>query len=171
MEDTSKSIETIIQRSVRLLALVGGAALLCLMLLTVYAVVMRYVFNAPVLWALDVARVGLVMVVFPGLAYCGWTGGHVAVDFISNFAPPAVVRVTDTIVRLACAGLIGMMAWQGLRQGLDALEVGDGTNELELPLFPFYVVFAFGCAVYGIVLIAQAARAARGVNMNDPTGS
>jgi TRAP-type C4-dicarboxylate transport system permease small subunit len=152
---------------VRFLAIIGGATLLCLMLLTVYAVIMRYVFNAPVLWALDYARVGLVVVTFSGLAYCGWTGGHIAVDFIGTFTPPSVLRVSDTIIRLICAILIGMMAWQGFEQGLDALEMGEGTNEVEIPLFPFLLVVAFGCGVYSIVLIAQALRAARGVSMDD----
>ena len=140
------------------------------MLLTVYAVVMRYIFNAPVLWALDFARVGLVIVTFMGLAYCGLTGGHIAVDFIGSFASPTVLKISDTIVRLVCAALIALMAWQGLQQGLDALEMGEGTNEVEIPLFPFFVVVAFGCAAYVVVLVAQALRAARGVDMNDPAG-
>lgn len=155
----------------RFLAIIGGATLLGLMLITVYAVIMRYVFNAPVLWALDFARVGLVIVTFAGLAYCGRTGGHIAVDFIGTFAPPSVLRVSDTIIRLICAVLIGMMAWQGFEQGLDALEMGEGTNEVEIPLFPFFLVVAFGCAAYAIVLIAQALRAARGLPMDDPAGS
>lgn len=155
----------------RFLAIIGGATLLCLMLLTVYAVIMRYVFNAPVLWALDFGRVGLVIVTFAGLAYCGRTGGHIAVDFIGTFAPPSVLRVSDTIVRLTCAVLIGLMAWQGFEQGLDALEMGEGTNEVEIPLFPFFVVVAVGCAAYMIVLVAQAIRAARGLAMDEPTDS
>lgn len=155
----------------RFLAIIGGATLLGLMLLTVYAVVMRYVFNAPVLWALDYARVGLVIVTFAGLAYCGWTGGHIAVDFVGTFLPRTALRISDTIVRLVCAVLIGLMAWQGFQQGLDALEMGEGTNEVEIPLFPFFLVVAFGCAVYTIVLIVQALRAARGVPMDEPTGS
>ena len=73
MEDGTKPLESLISRSVRFLAIIGGATLLCLMLLTVYAVLMRYVFNAPLLWALDYARMGLVIVTFMGLAYCGWT--------------------------------------------------------------------------------------------------
>ncbi|MBT5047927.1 MAG: TRAP transporter small permease [Rhodospirillaceae bacterium] len=154
----------------RFLAIIGGATLLCLMLLTVYAVIMRYVFNAPVLWALDYGRVGLVIVTFAGLAHCGWTGGHIAVDFVGSFAPPAALRVSDTFIRLICAVLIGLMAWQGFEQGLDALEMGEGTNEVEIPLFPFFLVVAVGCASYSIVLVAQALRAARGVPMDDPTG-
>ena len=152
----------------RTLAIIGGVTLLCLMLLTVYAVIMRYVFDAPLLWALDYARVGLVIVTFMGLAYCGWTGGHIAVDFIGGFAPPIVLRISDTIIRLTCAVLIALMAWQGLEQGLDALEMGEGTNEVEIPLFPFFLVVAIGCAAYAIVLIAQALRAARGADLNDP---
>ena len=80
-------IEHLTKKSVRCLAIIAGATLLFLMLVTVYAVVMRYVFNAPVLWALDYARVGLVVLVFLGLGYCGLTGGHIAVDFISVFLP------------------------------------------------------------------------------------
>ncbi len=155
----------------RYLAIIGGVTLLGLMLLTVYAVIMRYVFNSPPLWVLDYARVGLVIVTFMGLAYCGWTGGHIAVDFIGAFAPPIVLKISDTIIRLTCAVLIALMAWQGLQQGLDALEMGEGTNEVEIPLFPFFLVVAIGCGAYAIVLIAQALRAARGANLNDPAGS
>ena len=155
----------------RYLAIIGGVTLLGLMLLTVYAVIMRYVFNSPPLWVLDYARVGLVIVTFMGLAYCGWTGGHIAVDFIGGFAPPWVLRISDTLIRLACAALIALMAWQGLQQGLDALEMGYGTNQVEIPTFPFFLVVAFGCSVYVIVLIAQAVRAARGVSMDDSAGS
>ena len=168
MEEPSRPFEPLIERSVRTLAIIGGVTLLCLMLLTVYAVIMRYVFNAPLLWALDYVRVGLVIVTFMGLAYCGWTGGHIAVDFIGGFAPPIVLRISDTIIRLTCAVLIALMAWQGLEQGLDALEMGEGTNEVEIPLFPFFLVVAIGCAAYAIVLIAQALRAARGADLNDP---
>ena len=168
MKDPDKPLEYAIGRSVRFLAIIGGATLLCLMLLTVYAVVMRYVFNAPLLWALDYARVGLVIVTFMGLAYCGLTGGHIAVDFIGSFAPPIVLRISDTIIRLSCAALIALMAWQGLQQGFDALEMGEGTNEVEIPLFPFFIVVAIGCATYTIVLIIQALRAARGDDLNDP---
>ena len=167
MEEKLNSLELFIRQSVRFLAIIGGATLLGLMLLTVYAVIMRYVFNSPLLGALDYARVGLVVVTFMGLGYCGLTGGHIAVDFIGSFAPAWVLRVTDTFIRLSCAVLIGFMAWQGLRQGVDAFEMGEGTNEVEIPLFPFFGVVAFGCSVYAVVLVVQALRAARGAELDD----
>ena len=87
---------------------------------------------------------------------------------LGSFAPPIVLKISDTLIRLTCAALIALMAWQGLQQGIDALEMGEGTNEVEIPLFPFFVVVAIGCGAYAIVLVAQALRAARGADLNDP---
>ena len=63
------------------------------------------------------------------------------------------------------------MAWQAFVQGLDALEMGEGTNEVEIPLFPFFLVVAFGSIVYCVVLIIQVIRAAKGVEIDDPGGA
>ena len=86
------------ERFVRLLALIGGLVLLCLMCLIVYSVFMRRVFNAPPLGVYDMAEVMLIPVVFFGLAYTGLTKGHIAVDLISVFAKRSVVRWSDTII-------------------------------------------------------------------------
>jgi len=167
-EPSNRPFESVVRKIVRHLAILAGVTLLFLMLLTVYAVVMRYVFNSPILWALDCARVGLVVLVFFGLAYCGLTGGHIAVDFLGFFAPPPIVQISDVIIRSICVALVALMAWQAMKQGLDALEFGEGTNELEIPLFPFFAVVAFGSFIYCIVLIIQVARAARGDALDDP---
>ena len=166
-EQSNRPFESVVRKSVRHLAILAGVTLLFLMFLTVYAVIMRYVFNAPILWALDVARVGLVVLVFFGLAYCGLTGGHIAVDFIGIFAPPQIVQISDVVIRSICFVLIALMAWQAMQQGLDAIEMGEGTNELEIPLFPFFAVVAFGSVAYCIVLIIQVARAVRGDALDD----
>ena len=89
----------------RFLAYAAGAALLWLMLLTVVAVVMRYVFNAPILGAQDISELSLAVVVFLGIPYCGWTGGHVAVDLISTVvgeAPAALHRHPHAAARARC---------------------------------------------------------------------
>lgn len=141
----------------RFLAGVAGAALLWLMLLTVVAVVMRYVFNAPILGAQDLSELSLAVVVFLGMPYCGWTGGHVAVDLISSLAGESRLRYTDTLVRLLGAVLVAFVAWQAMRQGLDALEYGDATNLVEILHHPFLFLMSFGWALFAVVLLLQAA--------------
>ena len=51
MNEPTDFTDKTVGRGVRLLAYLGGLALLWLMGLTVVAVVMRYVFNAPILGA------------------------------------------------------------------------------------------------------------------------
>ena len=163
MEDRRGKISTTVDSVVRLLAYIGGLAILWLMGLTVVAVVMRYVFNAPILGAQDISELSLVLVVFFALAYFGWTGGHIAVDLIGMVLKPGILRWTDTLVRAISGLLFVTVTWQTMRQGLDAFEYEEASNLIEIPHFPFFLVVAFCSAVYALVLFIQAVRAARGI--------
>ena len=61
---------------------------------------LRYVFNAPLFGGQDVAELALLTTVALAVAYCGRSGGHVAVDLIGGKLRPRFARVMDTIVRL-----------------------------------------------------------------------
>ncbi len=153
----------LIARGVQFLAFLGGLALVWLMGLTVVAVIMRYVFSAPILGSQDMSEMSLVLVAFLGLAYIGWTGAHIAVDLIGSLRRPGLTRWTDAVMRLLGAVLMAMVTWQTVRQGLDAAVYGEATNLIEIPHLPFFMVVALGSAAYSLVLLIQAVRAARGV--------
>lgn len=144
-------------RLTRAMALAGGAALVALMLLTVVDVALRAVFNAPIFGVQEITEVGLVLVTVLGIAHCGWTGAHIAIDFIGSALPPRLLRVNDTVVQTVGAAAMGVVAWRSLEEGLDAAARGASTNVLGIPQVPFYVVVAIGFAAYAAVLVAQAA--------------
>ena len=154
----------LLDRGVRLMALVGGVVLLWIMGLVVYSVCMRYFFNAPPLGVYDAAQVSLVPVVFFALAYTGWTGGHIAVDLIGALGMPRLVRITDTLVRLVSAVLLGVLTWQGVVNAQEALEFDEVTNLVEIPHFPFVCIMVFGAGVFCLVSLVQAYRCIRGLN-------
>ncbi len=136
--------------------------LLALMLLTVVAVTLRK-FNYPIVGTQDLSEAGLTIVVFFAMAYSGWTGGHIAVDLISGVLKDRGIRILDTVVRLVCGLFLAIVAWQSVRQGLDALEFGDGFNLVDIPHYPFFFVVAFGSGLYALVLLVLAARSATGL--------
>ena len=158
-----------LDRIVRIFALLAGGVLFGLMLLTVYAVVMRYVFNAPPIFTLDVSRMLMIPVVALGLAYCGWTGGHIAVDLIGAIATAELVRRIDILVRLVCAGVIGLWAWKLVGLAIDSQDIGNATNMVQIPHYPFVWIMVAGAGLYAVVLIALALRALRG--QEDPPRS
>jgi TRAP-type transport system small permease protein len=152
---------------VRLLAIAGGVGLLGLMLLTVVAVTVRKL-NWPFTGTQDLSEGGLIFVVFCAMAYSGWTGGHIAVDLISGVLKGRGLRILDSGARFLSGAFFVIVAWQSIRQGLDALEQGDGFNLLPIPHYPFYFIVAFGFGLYALVLLVLSLRSARG--LTDPKG-
>lgn len=160
-----ETISKAVGDGVRYLAIASGVILLGLMVLTVVAVTLRK-FNYPILGTQDLSESGLAIVVFFALAYSGWTGGHIAVDLISGILKGRALQLLDTTVRFCCAVFFVIVAWQSVRQGLDALEFGDGFNMLDIPHYPFFFVVAFGSGLYALVLFMLALRSACG--LSDP---
>ena len=117
--------EKVLDRTVKVMAILAGISLIWLMLLVCYSVFMRQVFNAPPLGGGDLASVSLVPVVFLGFAYCGWTGGHIAVDIISSLNKPNVTRWTDVTVRLLSSILLGILTWRCIVLYFDAAEAAE----------------------------------------------
>ena len=151
-----------LEKTIRSFALLAGMVLFALMLVTVYSVVMRYVFNAPPLFTLDLSRMILIPVAIFGLAYCGWTSGHIAVDLIGPFGRPQLVRWCDVIIRALCAGVIGLWTWRLIDLAVDSQEVGDATNMVQIPHYPFVWIMVAGCGLYALVLVALMLRSVRG---------
>ena len=162
MNDNHGLIHRLTEKTVRLAAFVSGLALLWLMALTIVAVVMRYVFNAPLLGAQDLSEVSLILVVFPAMAYCGWTGGHVALDLISSVFTVEKLRWSDCLIQIICGFLFLYLAWESSWRGLDALEYGEASNLIEIPHWPFFFVISLGSGLYALVLFIQAIKAVLG---------
>ena len=107
-------------RALRLMALCGGIVLVALMGYTVLDVILRYGFNKPFSGSLEITEFAMSLIVFFGIAYCGWTGGHVAVDILERplenpklrFVPVmlTLVSVSVTIAMIAACVIPGRRA-------------------------------------------------------------
>jgi TRAP-type C4-dicarboxylate transport system permease small subunit len=148
-------------RILRALALCGGAALLGLLGLVLFDVLMRYVLRLPFLGAYEMTELAMVLIVFLGLAYCGATGGHVAVDVLSPVLDRPAFRWLAVVSNLIGAALMALVAWQTVRYALGSIARGEATNMLKIPKYPFELIAAVGVAAFAVVLAVQAWRAAR----------
>ncbi len=68
-----------------------------LMFVVVGEVIMRYVFNAPSMWAFELSSIVLMYITFLGAGYCLLHGGHVKVDIVSARLPPRTKAIMDLI--------------------------------------------------------------------------
>lgn len=140
-------------RFLRLLSLAGGWVLVLLMGYTVLDVVMRYVFNKPFSGSLEITEFAMSAIVFLGIAYCGWLGGHVAVDILDRPLENPRLRFIPVLLTLVSALLFVAMAWLGAIEALTSTH--RISNMMRWPHWPFQLTVAFGSAMYAAVLLIQ----------------
>ena len=145
-----------LDRIVRSVALWGGGLMLTgLMGLTVVDVILRYLFNAPIYGARDVAKLILLIMVALSVAYSARTGGQVAIEVFSNMLGPRVLRWTEVFVRCAASLMLVVLTWRLWHSGMNAGKFGEASMALQIPFKPFYFILAVGMFLYAVVLIAE----------------
>jgi TRAP-type C4-dicarboxylate transport system permease small subunit len=154
-----KAAEGAFGRVLRWLSLAAGWILVLLLLYTVADVVLRYVFNMPFRGSREFTQFMMAVIVFLGLAYCGWTGGHVAVDILERPLDKPGWRWVPGALTLISAVLFAAIAWYTLHDGI--AQMRRVSNMLRWPIYPFIFVAALGSAAYSLVLFVQAARGMR----------
>ena len=144
----------------RLMALAGGWVLVALMIYTVIDVVLRYVFNQPFRGSLEITEFSMAVIVFLGIAYCGWLGGHVAVDILERPLEDPRLRFIPVVLTFTSALLFAAIAWLTASDAIFASH--RISNMMRWPHWPFQVVVAFGSAMYAITLLIQCVSMLRG---------
>jgi TRAP-type C4-dicarboxylate transport system permease small subunit len=135
------------------MALAGGWVLLLLMGYTVLDVILRYGFNRPFSGSLEITEFAMSMIVFLGIAYCGWTGGHVAVDILERPLDDPRLRYIPVLLTFVSAVLFAMVAWLSAVEALTSMH--RISNMMRWPHYPFQLIVAFGAAMYALVLLIQ----------------
>ncbi|HEX7380562.1 MAG TPA: TRAP transporter small permease [Nevskiaceae bacterium] len=114
-------------------------SLAALALLTLGDVLGRYLFHLPVPGAVELTEVLMVAVIFLGVVLATLQDEHVVVDvFTSAFRTRIrlAIRTLGSLFAVVVSLVLGVTGWQ---QAMSALDFGDQTTILALPLAP--VVF------------------------------
>jgi len=143
----------------RLLALIGGWVIVALMVYTVADVILRYIFNRPFSGSIEVTEFAMSAIVFLGIAWCGWLGGHVAVDILERPLENPRLRFVPVVLTFVSGLLFVAIAWLTVDEALATM--GRVSNMMRWPHYPFQFIVALGSAMYAVVLFIQAFRMLR----------
>lgn len=142
---TTRAIDTFTLWTGRLVAWFA----VVLMFAIVYHVVLRYVFEAPTVWAYDITYMLYGSMFMLGSAYCLLKGGHVRTDFLYNRWSPRTQGIVDTIAYVVLffpamylffdAGYIyAERSWEQLERGF--------YSPWAPPIYPFKTAIPVGIA-------------------------
>lgn len=136
-------------------AFIAGIVLVALMLLTTADVGGRYFLDHPITGVFDITHFAVLVMVFLGLAYCGFQNGHVAIDIFYNRLKPGAARILNKFINLAGAVFFGLIAWRTMVQSVDVKEFNEASQLVLIPFYPFYYVLAFGAALFAVVMVLR----------------
>lgn len=132
---------------------VGVGILALMMFLTASDVILRYVFNRPIVGAFDLTEYMMAIVVAFGLAYCAMMKGHVRVDLIVERLPQRAQAVIDSVTGLLSLGLFSLITWQCFLNVKLQFASGVTSTVLLIPVFPFVGMVGIGSALLSLMLL------------------
>lgn len=147
-----------IWRSIPLvLVWMAAVSVLCMAILICYDVAMRYFFNAPTSWAIEVAQYLMLATIFLPLAYVQQTRNHIKVELLTSNLPARVRNILSNIiipvfilmVNSVILWQVGKLSWKHMTRGTVSATV------LRLPLFPFSMILVVAFLIAIFVTLAQ----------------
>ena len=143
------------------LGYLGATVLFLMMLLTTWDVASRYLFNSPVLGALEITEFLVVTVVFSFLGLTQQEKAHVSVDLVVGNLPARCRRVIGFINRLASLAVLGLITWMTLERAIELMHLEEYSGTLHIPVAPFVFLVALGCGAMCLELARQMFKSGR----------
>lgn len=138
----------------RKMAMAAALCLAVMMLLTVTDVAGRYFFKRPVSGAWELISLLLVCAGTWGLAYCQAEKGHINVNILLHAFSPKLQALILSLAYLTGLTAFSGLTWRGVQLAYKFyIEPGHTTDILQIPIFPFVLVMAFGTGVMALVLL------------------
>ncbi|OPY05654.1 MAG: Tripartite ATP-independent periplasmic transporter [Syntrophaceae bacterium PtaB.Bin038] len=119
---------------------IGALLILAMMALISYDVFLRYILNDPMLGAHELVEYMLLMCFFLFLTDCWNASTHVRMGIVYERMTGGARKAADVFVGAAGALLFGFMAFKIWEELLYALEAGQVSSELLMPIWPFKIV-------------------------------
>jgi TRAP-type C4-dicarboxylate transport system permease small subunit len=159
-------------RLARFGGLLGEAATVFMVVSISYDVVMRYIFLAPTIWALEVNTFLLMFVCLLPAADTLAAGTQIHVTFLTDRLPPAIRGKIEWVADLAGILSCGVMTWKGLAMAWTAYQHNDRmSTSLGTPLVIPYLFIPVGFGLLGLMYAARLAASLGGPLTEQPAAA
>jgi TRAP-type mannitol/chloroaromatic compound transport system permease small subunit len=144
----------ILRRVLRWCHLFSAVPILALVLITTADVIARYFLASSVRDTAEISGMLLGVSISLSLAFTTFRQEQVRFDLVVSRLPGRVRTAADILTFFVSAALFGLIAWQTLSRVLYSMRSGEYVGEMEIPVWPAKAVFAAGCFLTALGLVA-----------------
>ncbi|AMN38740.1 TRAP transporter small permease [Rhodoplanes sp. Z2-YC6860] len=149
----------LIERLQRVQLRLASLALVALMLVTVFDVLLRYLFNKPIRGSYDIVECMLLIFIFHGMAAAFFSRRNITIDIIDGFIPPRVVAALIRLADVLSIVVLVLIFWAMITPATQIYQYGDVKLDSQIPIWWMWVAAFLG--LFGTILAALAALLAR----------
>lgn len=142
-----QKIDNGLTRVSRWFAYAGAFFILAMTCLISLDVVLRYVFNAPMLGAHEIVEYMLLSSFFLFITDCWNSNSHVRMSIVYQKLTK-LKKPADTVIGIVSAILFGCLAWKLWEELLYAFDAYQVSSELRMPVWPFKLVALLGLILF-----------------------
>lgn len=137
---------------------IAGLCMVAVMVLVVVNILLRALFNRPILGIYDLVTMLTAVMIGLALAYCAVQNGHIAVDFLVNRLPSGFQTAIDVVMNTAALVFWVLCAWQVAGYAEMMAKSGVVSPTAQIPVHPFIYLVALGIFALSLVLLVKTAQ-------------
>lgn len=117
--------------------------------LTFVQVVMRYVFNSGMSWALELTTVFFAIMIFVGVSYGVRVGSHIGVDALVKLISPGKRKAVSILAVVLSLVYVGFILTGSMQYVLKMKDVGIELEDMPIERWQVLAVMPLGMALTG----------------------
>ena len=149
-----KNLDPLASRLSVFMAVVAGAALMAVMLLTVVDVILRY-FGRPITGVYDLVALGGSVVIGFSIPYAAHRKVHVFMEMVQMLQSRVVNLVFTVFARLIALGVSLLVAWNLFKLGTGFRTTGEASLTIQIAYYPIAIGLGFCFLIQTLVFIAD----------------
>jgi TRAP-type C4-dicarboxylate transport system permease small subunit len=119
---------------------IAATMVLFMMLAISYSVMMRYLFNRPIAWIVEVSSYLMLYITFLGTAWLLRREGHVEIDLFTGHLTPKQRAILRSMTSVGGATVGFVLTWKGVLITIDYF--GRGVMAMDILNTPQYLLMA-----------------------------
>jgi len=121
-------------------------------LLIIIQVVMRYVFNSPLIWSEELARYAMVWMAFVGSVIAMRNGEHIDITVVVNSLPASLKTYVNIISKIISTAFLIMLIYLGFQMVMMNISQTSSANGLPMSLIYLCIpLSAIGMLFFNLV--------------------
>jgi TRAP-type C4-dicarboxylate transport system permease small subunit len=161
-----RRFQIIVELIARLLAIGGGAVLLCIIALTCVSIIGRALVPldiglGPIRGIYDLTEIGMAAAIFAFLPWAQFNEAHARVDLFQSVMPKTMDRFLDLLFNVAMLVVAAVGTWRLYLGMQDKLSFGETTLIAQIPVWQGYAASLAGAVGFIIVAAFCVVRSGR----------